>query len=641
MLDSEHLMRVRCFFFPQRPFLCAGLALLPAAFLAPACSSQPAPEPIAISAVQGAGAESPMTGRTVLVTGLVTARRSNGFYLQTPPGEDDRNEATSEGLFAFTSRTPPAEAGVGNRVRVSGTVAEYRPSADSGSPPLTQIIEPAVTLVSSGNALPPPVTLTPELLSPAGPHDQLERFENMRVHVPLLRVTAPAGGSVNEERATASSNGVFYGVLEGTPRPFREPGISVLDTLPASAPGAVPRFDTNPERLRVNSNGLVGGRVLDVPTNSLVRGLTGVLDYAFRAYSLLPDPGSPYAVELPPPFPVLESPEGREFSIASLNLERFFDDTDDPKIREPVLPPDVFARRLRKTALMIRERLHCPDILAVQEVENLRALEMLAARLNADAQAAGLPSPEYQAYLEEGNDPGGIDVGYLVKSTTVIVHRVEAVGREAVFTAPHGSRERIFDRPPFLLTAEVGGFRFLVINNHLRSLISIEELRVMAKRRAQAEYLASLVQANHGTPLAVIGDLNAFEFSDGYVDVVGTIRGDPAPAHEVVLASADMVEPDLVNLIQALPEGEAYTYVYNGDAQALDHVLVNGEMSRRLSRFSVARGNADAPETWRNDANRPERVSDHDAPMAWFRLLPPARQRSPDADQFPPRKTHR
>ena len=55
-------------------------------------------------------------------------------------------------------------------------------------------------------------------------------------------------GSVTEVNATATTNGVFYGVVEGVARPFREPGADLQDVLPAGAPANVPRFDGNPER---------------------------------------------------------------------------------------------------------------------------------------------------------------------------------------------------------------------------------------------------------------------------------------------------------------------------------------------------------------------------------------------------------
>jgi hypothetical protein len=49
-------------------------------------------------------------------------------------------------------------------------------------------------------------------------------------------------------------------------------------------------------------------------------------------------------------------------------------------------------------------------------------------------------------------------------------------------------------------------------------------------------------------------------------------------------------------------------------------VLVSDAAFRRVSRFVYARFNADFPESVRNDATRPERNSDHDAPVAYFNL---------------------
>jgi predicted extracellular nuclease len=172
-----------------------------------------------------------------------------------------------------------------------------------------------------------------------------------------------------------------------------------------------------------------------------------------------------------------------------------------------------------------------------------------------------------------------------------------------------------------------------ILLNHLRSMSSIDDPadgpRVRAKRRAQAEYLAGLVQQRQSNApsenLVVIGDFNAFPFNDGYVDVMGTIKGKPAPSNEVTLASTDLVEPDLINLTDELPPAEQYSFGFEGNTQALDCVLVNTQMHRRLTRYAYARLDADFPESLRSNFNRPERVSDHDAPVAWFALTQPPR----------------
>jgi len=115
-----------------------------------------------------------------------------------------------------------------------------------------------------------------------------------------------------------------------------------------------------------------------------------------------------------------------------------------------------------------------------------------------------------------------------------------------------------------------------------------------------------------------VGDYNAFQFNDGLVDLIGTIKGTPTPADQVVLASTDLVNPDLVNLIDGISATQRYSFVFDGSHQVLDHILVNQNANAKLSRFSIARVDADFPEVYRSDANRPERISDHDAPVAYF-----------------------
>jgi predicted extracellular nuclease len=592
---------------------------------------------VPIHGIQGAGASSPLVGQSVTTTGVVTALRTNGFYLQALDGEADADPATSEGVLVFTSSAPPAAAAVGNRVRVSGSVLEYRPSADPASPPLTEIGGGvSVALLSSGNPLPAPVLLTSADLSPAGPADRLERYEGMRVHVPALLVVAPTGGSVDEANATGRSNGVLVGVLPGTPRPFREAGADPLTPLPAGSPCCVPRFDGNPERLRVDTDGLAGRAPLDVASGTTLQDVVGPLDYGFRTYTLLPESrpvatGSPAARAVP-------VPSSGELTVGSLNLQRFFDAEDDGE--GTTLTPTAFSARLAKAALAIRTFLRTPDVLAVVEVEDLPTLRALAARLSADALAAGAPDPAYQAFLEGGNDPGGIDVGFLVASRVAVLSVVQE-GKGATYTDPTtGSPATLNDRPPLVLTARwaaPGGtdLVFTVVANHLRSLNDSEldsttGRRVRAKRQAQAEYLATLLarlQAEGGgAPLLAVGDFNAFELSDGLVDVIGTVCGAPAPASEVVVnRSVDLVEPDLVDLcaVDALvAPSERYSYVYDGNAQLLDHALASAATLPLVRGVAFARLGADFPESMRGDAARPERLADHDGLVVRLGLSP-------------------
>ncbi len=114
------------------------------------------------------------------------------------------------------------------------------------------------------------------------------------------------------------------------------------------------------------------------------------------------------------------------------------------------------------------------------------------------------------------------------------------------------------------------------------------------------------------------GDFNAFEFSDGYVDVVGIISGDLDPNGAIQPGHADLVAPDLLNHVKALPGAERYSFVFGGSAQTLDQMLTTANLADFVRGFSFTRGNADAPEAFQADPSTPLRTSDHDAAVLFI-----------------------
>ncbi len=587
-----------------------------------------------IAAIQGSGTSSPFAGSIVTTSGVVTGRKSNGFFIQMPaPGDGDAT--TSDGVFVYGSA--PAAAAVGNSVCVTGTVQEYVPSTDPNSPSTTEVSLPtSVFALSTGNALPAPVALTAADTDPAGALLYLQRYEGMRVQLNSLTITGPTRGNLNEADATSTSNGVFDGVITGIARPFREAGVQLPDPLPAGSPCCVPRWDANPEVLAVNSLGQTGGTALDVASGALLSNLVRPLEYASRSFTIDLDPTpAPGVANNTLTFTPAPAATSAELTIASFNMERFYDTTNDPGVSDVVLTATAYNNRLNKASLAIRNVLRTPDVVGVEEMGNLTTLQAVAAKVNGDAVTAGDPDPNYQAYLELGNDVGGINVGFLVKASRVTVVDVTQVGLSTTYTDPVSGNPAILnDRPPLVLRATVTragsdqALPFTVIVNHLRSLSAIDDPtdgpRVRAKREAQAEFLANLIQtrqtADPTETIVSVGDYNAYEVSDGYADVMGVVRGTPVPADQVVTPPATITNPALTDLVASAPADHRYSYTYSGTAQVLDHVLVNPNMAGRLSRFAYARNGADFPEVFRNDPNRPERLSDHDMPVAYFTL---------------------
>ena len=209
-------------------------------------------------------------------------------------------------------------------------------------------------------------------------------------------------------------------------------------------------------------------------------------------------------------------------------------------------------------------------------------------------------------------------------------------GKATTYTEPGGATAILNDRPPLILRAEVRAAgeptlapsRVTVIVNHLRSLSGVDDpadgARVRLKRRTQAEFLARLIQQrqadNPDEHIVSIGDYNAFQVNDGYVDVMGTIEGQPAPADQVLLPSDDLVDPDLVDLVELAPPSERYSFMFDGNAQELDHVLITANVLGMTRGLAWGRNNADFPDVYRNDPNRSERISDHDPIVAFFQL---------------------
>ena len=596
-----------------------------------------------ISEIQGDKAASMFVNEPVRVSGIVTARTRSGFFMQTPDDKADSNPNTSEGILVFTRTEPGSEATIGNLVTVTGTIDEFRPKNELSSLPITEIRftkgKDIVEVESKNNPLPKAVALTVQDFT-SNKIDQIEKYEGMRVFVETLTAISPTGGRVQDKNATAESNGTFFAVVKGIPRPFREPGMDIYDYIMSPDKDRLkkdypkmPIFDNNPERLRIESTAQLGASAIDVNSKAEIKNLSGVLHYTYRTFTIYVDVDSKHSISNAIKPVVLPQANDRQFSVAATNLENFFDDEDDPSMKEDIVTKEAFALRLKKISGAIREYLQMPDIIGIIEAENLSALKRLAEKVNNDAVAAGKPNPKYEAFLVDGNDGRGIDNGFLVKTSRVEVVSVKQFGKEEKYENPVRKSEfSLNDRPPLLLEARINDaktnkpFAVTIIVNHLKSFNGYNDEKdapnVRLKKRLQAEYLAKLVserlKANPSERILLVGDFNAYQFNDGIVDVIGAIKGTPAPKDQVLNPSEDYLNPDLSDLVDMIKADQRYSYSFDGNAQVLDHFIANDAMKRHLAGFGYLRINADYPETLRGDAARVERFSDHDIPVGYF-----------------------
>jgi predicted extracellular nuclease len=127
-----------------------------------------------ISSVQGNGTASPVDGEDVIIEGVVTATRSDGFFVQEETTDEDGDSTTSEGVYVFYSGDLPT---VNNTVRLLGTVDEYYN--------LTEITN--VTELLDCGAMNSGVT-TVSVTLPLSESSDLEHYEGMMVSVSDLTV---------------------------------------------------------------------------------------------------------------------------------------------------------------------------------------------------------------------------------------------------------------------------------------------------------------------------------------------------------------------------------------------------------------------------------------------------------------------
>ncbi len=592
---------------------------------------------VQIHDIQGSGLTSPLNGATVVTEGIVTAQKfNNGFFLQTADANVDADPNTSQGIFVFTSTAPPATATVGNRIRVSGTVTEFTPTTNLNQLSITEIVSvTSIQVLSTGNPLPAPIALTSADFNDTSTPGTAEKYEGMRVSVANATAISGSDGNITESSATATTTGVFQIVLSGVDKPFREEGIDILDQFPIPSGKTPPRFDHNPERLMVRSRGQVGATPAAIDADTQVS-MVGVMDYFSGVWAILPDAGTLTTAGGKTPAAV-STPGYADTTIGAFNLLRFFDEVNNSN-GAPTLTAAALDKRLTKTSLAICDYLKTPDILGVVEVENLRVLGLLADRINSTCASA----PAYVPYLVQGNDVGGINVGFLVSNRTVgSTTRVEVLevtqfGKDTLLSNPDGSTSLLNDRPPLMLRAIVHGangatFPVTAFINHLRSLNGVgdagpgssgwptENARVSAKRSQQALFLANLVQARQTADpnerIVLLGDFNAFEYNDGYVDVMGIIRGDAAQEPQVLTYVASPITTPLVDGSLLTPsKPERYSYVFDGNLQTLDHVVVNEATVLGAADIEVdhARINAEFGEHNFGIAGTALRVSDHD-----------------------------
>lgn len=569
-------------------------------------------EPHPIHEIQGPGHLSPYVGKFVETAGIVTALTRSSYWIQDPTPDTDRK--TSEGVRVFTRSASTVT--VGDSVEVTGTVAEYR----SGTTALhvTEIDTPTTIIVSSAHALPAATVVGPGGLTPPGKviedettadvetsadfdpaHDGIdfwESLEGMRVTVDNPQVVGPTNsfGELPVVPAGASTRTARGGILLQATDPNPERIILDDDVI-----GSIPKAD-------------VGDRF-----NGAV---TGIMDYAFGnpmlavTSTLTLVPGG-LAKE------VTKTPAANDLSVATFNVEN--------------LSPTTPAAKFAALASTIVTNLAAPDVVALEEVQdNNGAVDdgvvdanVTLDQLTAAISAAGDPRYTWKQINPtndaDGGQPGGnIRVAFLYRTdrglqfvstpggTTDTAVGVTGFGRNTHLTASPGRIDPgnaawRSSRKPLAAEFRWRGKTVFVVANHFNSkggdtplygTVQPPTLASQAQRLLQAKAVAAFVDTLYRhNPLAnvvVLGDLNDFEFSKPVTTLAGTVR--------------------LLDLVKTLPLNERYTYVYEGNSQVLDHIMISPSLALKIK---LVKGKVVLPFAYdvvHLNSEFADQVSDHD-----------------------------
>lgn len=595
---------------------------------------------VAIHAIQTDLPSSPYLAQTVTTTGIVIAVLSDGFYIETADSGWDSDVCTAEGIYIYTPSGVPSNAVSGNSLTVTGLVEASNNSSYAGTQ--IYIASPDTTTVvtnSTGNSLPSAVssaTMTSATsgtcsLYSAGTFGQWLPFEGMRVNVPSsssLLVTQGTGGTVTPASQSATTNGQFWAVFTTT-RPFRATGISVLETVPSTAPSTVQRWSGNPQLLLVDTTTL-GGTAINATAGTEYTGssnLIGIIDYhvstqGYTGLLLTSSTVSALTAGNTVTATAASEPASGQITVATQDLNSL---------------TEAETTRIAKLADAIVNYEHSPDVLAVQGATSA-ALTLLQSAIS----GAGGPSYSTLGTVSTA-DASSLVNAFLVNTAKFDTTAIAQLFNGTTYTTTSSTTATLFDRTPLVLSVSVAragttDFNLVLVNSSLLDRTTIDDTsagaNVRLQREKQAETLAAQIQSYQaaGDHVIAVGGYNSFEFSDGYVDTLGILDGlEPTNTSNGTLVTlydssynATGLENTTTDAVNA-STGETntatsrYTYVESGSAEQPDHVLISSDLADLVT-IDYARIGADFPVSETYDSSTVNRASSHDGLVAYVTI---------------------
>ncbi|WP_233192860.1 DUF6359 domain-containing protein [Sporosarcina sp. P29] len=584
--------------------------------------------------IQGEGHESPLNGSAVEgIEGIVTYKfvlsGSTYYHIQTPDNERDGNLKTSEAIVLYSGRDA-WNLNTGDLVEVDGQVSEYaidgyadRQQTDLKTTQINVREDQGgqVRVVKRNVELPEPFVInesnlpTDAVLSEGLKEFDIETYagdfwesrEAMRVEVGDIKSLGP------------QQHGDLTTVLESRKTETKSGGVLLKKDQPNA--------DLIQFRLEPNDE----ARNFEVATGDKFKGpIVGVVGYSFQNYKIYVDYGEMKKKfvkgdAVPETTTIVKN--NKKLTIASYNLENFSNNKSTTS-----------NDKTQKLARAFAKDMHSPAIVGVTEVQDNNgpdaggpeANESYERLIDAIVTAGGVQY-EYVNIDPVNNQDGGqpnanIRVGFLYNPERVKLK-----------DAPHGDAMTALgykdngltmnpgridpsnpaftsSRKPIAAEFTFNGDDVIVIGNHWNSkggdtpifgAIQPPVLKSEIQRKQIAhiiyDFIADVKEKNPHANIVSLGDFNDFQFADAL------------KIHEGEL---------MTNLVNKVPEDDRYSYVYQGNSQVLDHILVSNNMVEEAE-VDMLHVNADY-------TDMAGRASDHDPVMVQVALV----SSSPKVEKF-------
>ncbi len=556
------------------------------------------PQIIPIYTIQGETESSPLEGDIVTTSGVVIgdfegSDSLRGFYLQDPIG--DNNPLTSHGIFVYRGDSADSVQ-IGQTVRVSGTVREAFGQ--------TQLDLSEMIILDSEFTSIQPISVSLPFSSSAEP----ERYEGMLVRFDQTLTVTDTYFLGRFGQVTLSSGGRLY-----QPTQLTLPGESAIFLQQANDLNRILLDDAsqvqNPDPIPFGRGGQPLTAENTLRSGDTISSLSGVMTYTWGGHSASPNawrirPIGAMASDLPnfqPANPRPTEPPVMEsrLRIASMNTYNYFNTFTNCRAGlngaavacRGANSPVEFERQATKLVSALRAL--DADVIALMEVENdgyaaESALANLTMRLNDT-----MPPEKQYAIVDVDSASGKINAlgtdavrVALLYRRAVVTPLATAVldSRAFVYGGDSSPRNRVSLLQAFAENST--GEQFLVNVNHLKSKGSpcdtpdagdgqgnCSVVRLNAVREL-VNWLKTAPTGISDPDILILGDLNAYARED---------------------ALAWLEQSGYTNLIPYFNGLQSYSYVFEGQAGALDHALASATLVSQISAAAEWHINADEP----------------------------------------------